>query len=202
MKKLYENIEDIYIKGSPTVLSEMITSMDMTLQELASETEKISDVVMRYSQSNRGRQYEKVVATLSSLENTLYEASVSMNDMQHQIAAYQNKILRYEDLAESACAPNPHLVQRTRINIEAGEVKFGLAEMMEVSNALDEYSNTVYYCLNSLIDNKNGIASVWLDSQFNAFSEFIEETVSKSVEALKVFDEYILYLNEKIRELN
>lgn len=202
MKKLYENIEDIYIKGSPTILSEMITSMDIILQEIAAGTERISDIVMKYSQSNSGRQYEKVVATLSSLENTLYEASLSMNDMQRQIAAYQNKILRYEDLSETACVPNPHLVQRTHINVESGEVQFGLADMMDVSNALDEYSDAVYYRLQSLVDNKNGIASIWLDSQYTDFAQFIDEIVSKSVESLKVFDEYILYLNEKIRELS
>ena len=73
---------------------------------------------------------------------------------------------------------------------------------MDVSNALDEYSDAVYYRLQSLVDNKNGIASIWLDSQYTDFAQFIDEIVSKSVESLKVFDEYILYLNEKIRELS
>ena len=202
MKKLYENIEDIYIKGSATVLSEMITSMDITLQEIAAGTERISDIVMKYSQSNSGRQYEKVVATLSSLENTLYEASISMNEMQHQIVDYQNKILRYEGSAESAHNPNPHLVQRTHINVESGKVQFRLADMIDVSNALDEYYNAVLSRLQNLLDSKNNIASIWLDSQYNDFAEFIEEIVSKSVEALRIFDEYILYLNERIRELS
>ena len=202
MKKIYENIEDIYIKGSPTELSEIITSMDITLQNIAEATEQIADVLIKYSQSNSGKQYEKTVQALSTLENTLYDASLDMNEMQHQIAKYQNKVLRYEGLSESACVPNPHMVHRIQINVDGNSIQFGLADMLNVSKALEQYSDFVYYRLRDLIESKNSIASIWLDSQYTIFSSFIDEICMKTVEALKIFNEYVIYLNEKIKELN
>ena len=46
MKKLYMNIEDIFIKGNPLQLTEVITTMDEALQNVCQSTEDITNLVI------------------------------------------------------------------------------------------------------------------------------------------------------------
>ena len=107
MRKLYENIEDIYIKGSPAELTTIITAMDISLQNISEGTEQLAAKLIKYSESNKGTQYEKVISTLIALRDVLYQASVDLNGMQNEVVEYQNKIFRYEDMMELARLPIP-----------------------------------------------------------------------------------------------
>lgn len=202
MRKLYENIEDIYIKGSPAELTTIITAMDISLQNISEGTEQLAAKLIKYSESNKGTQYEKVISTLIALRDVLYQASVDLNGMQNEVVEYQNKIFRYEDMMELAAAPNPHMVQRINIHVEVSAVQFNLAEMMEVSAELRNYSEAIFYHARNLLDHKEQAAAIWLDSQYTIFARFIDEVCAEIVDALKLFDEYILVLEEKIKELN
>ena len=202
MRKLYENIEDIYIKGSPAELTSIITAMDISLQNISDETEQLTAKLIKYSDSNKDSQFERVVTRLLALRDVLYQASVDLNEMQNEIVAYQNKIFRYEDMAELASAPNPHMVQRININVDVSLTKINLAEMISVSTELQNYSNAIYDYTNNLIDSKEQAATIWLDSQYNIFAQYVDEVCSEIVSALQVFDEYILVLEDKIKELS
>ena len=202
MKKLYMNIADVYIKGNPLQLAEVITAMDESLQNVCQATEDITNLVIRYSASNKGSQYEKMTSTLIKLRDEMYEASLQLNEMQNQIVEYQNKVLRYEGLSESASVPNKHTVNRAGINVDISEVQFQLSEMMEVSNELTSYSESVYHNMQNIVRGKNDIAAIWQDSQYNDFAEFIDELSRDSLAALKVFGEYKEYLDKKIKELS
>ena len=48
MRKLYENIEDIHIKGSPAELTEIITAMDISLQKISEGTEQLTLKLIKY----------------------------------------------------------------------------------------------------------------------------------------------------------
>ncbi len=202
MKKLYMNIEDIFIKGNPLQLTEVITTMDEALQNVCQATEDITNLVIRYSTSNKGHQFEKMCSTLIAFRDEMYEASLQLNEMQNQIVEYQNKVLRYEGLSESASVPNKHTVNRGSINVDSTEVQFLLPEMMEVFNGLNNYSEAVYHNMRSIVRGKNDIATIWQDSQYNDFAEFIDGLSMDSLEALKVFGEYVAYLDEKIKEMS
>ena len=78
MRKLYENIDDIYIKGSPADLTSIITAMDISLQNISEGTEQLTAKLIKYSDSNKGSQFQKVVTRLLTLRDTLYEASVDL----------------------------------------------------------------------------------------------------------------------------
>lgn len=202
MRKLYENIEDIYIKGSPAELTSIITAMDISLQNISEETEQLAAKLVKYSDSNKGTQYERIIARLLALRDVLYQASVDLNGMQNEIVAYQNKIFRYEDMPELASAPNPHMVQRINIRVDVSMVQFNLAEMMSVSAELQNYSKAIIYHTQNLLDNKEQAATIWLDSQYTIFAQFIDDVCKEIISALKIFDEYVLVLEEKIKELN
>lgn len=202
MKKLYMNIEDIYIKGNPMQLTEVITSMDEALQAVCQSTEDITGLVIRHSASNKGHQYEKMTATLIKLRDEMYEASLQINEMQNQIVEYQNKVLRYEDLSACASVPNKHIVSRASITTDNTEVQFKLPEMMEVFNGLNNYCESVYHNMQNMVRGKNDIASIWQDTQYKDFAEFIDELSMETLAALKVFGEYLAYLDEKIKELS
>lgn len=202
MRKLYENIEDIYIKGSPAELTSIITAMDISLQNISEGTEQLAAKLVKYSDSNKGTQYERIIAKLLVLRDVLYQASVDLNGMQNEIVAYQNKIFRYEDMPELASAPNPHMVQRINIRVEVSQVQFNLAEMMSVSAELRNYSEAIIYHTQNLLDSKEQVATIWLDSQYTIFAQFIDDVCKEIIDALKSFDEYVLVLEEKIKELS
>ena len=202
MKKLYMNIEDIHIEGNPLQLTEVITTMDESLQDICQSTEDITNLVIRYSASNMGSQYEKMSAELIKIRDEMYESSLQLNEMQNQIVEYQNKVLRYEDLSESASVPNKYTVTRISINVNSNEVQFHLPEMLEVSAGLNDYSESLYHNMQNIVRGKNDIAVIWKDTQYNDFAEFIDNLSMDSLAALKVFGEYIAYLDEKIKELS
>ena len=202
MRKLLENNEDIYIKGSPAELTSIITAMDISLQNISEGTEQLAAKLVKYSDSNKGTQYERIIAKLLVLRDVLYQASVDLNGMQNEIVAYQNKIFRYEDMPELASAPNPHMVQRINIRVEVSQVQFNLAEMMSVSAELRNYSKAIIYHTKNLLDSKEQVATIWLDSQYTIFAQFIDDVCKEIIDALKSFDEYVLVLEEKIKELS
>ena len=52
MKKLYQNIQDIHIKGGIDQLSEGVSAMDKTLQNITDYTDKLTNYLIKYSSSN------------------------------------------------------------------------------------------------------------------------------------------------------
>lgn len=201
MKKLYENIEDIYIKGSPAELTDMITQMDSILQNISAATERLAGLLIKYSVSNKGRQYEKVVETVTVLSDVLYNSSLAMNEMQNEIAAYQNKIFRYEDMCEIAAVPNQHMVQRVNINIASTNTQYERTEMTILAEELQNYHNEVLHQADDLVFFKDQIGNIWLDTQYSIFADFVDNLNLQIIEALKVFDDYIVILKQKIKEL-
>lgn len=203
MKKLYENIENINIKGGVPQLTEMVTVIDVSLQNMAANTEQLTMQLNRYSTSNKGFQYERVVNTTLKLRDELYEASMELNEIQNQIVAYQNKIYRYEEMNDSVSKPYPYLVNRNQnVNVETAVVQFNRAEMMNLAALLNNYGEKVLYQLRTISQKKNSIAMVWCDSQYDDFAEFIDGVIKSVLAALKEYQNYVIYLNEKIKELN
>lgn len=203
MKKLYENIEDINIKGGVSQLSEMVTAMDISLQNMAENTEQLTMQLVRYSASNKGTQYERVVNTTMKLRDELYQASMDLNEMQNQIVVYQNKIYRYEEMSESAMKPYPYLVNRNQnVNVETAVVQFNRTEMLNLAALLNNYGEKVIHQLRTISQKKNSIAMVWCDSQYDNFAEFIDVVTKSVLEALKEYKDYVIYLEGKIKELS
>lgn len=202
MKRLYENIEDINIKGGVEQLSEMVRVMDISLQNIADNTDRLVGYLIKYSASNKGSQYEKVVNISAHLRDEMFEASIELNDMQNQIVEYQNKIYRYEDMAESAQRPNPYLVTKRQINIDTSIVQFNRSDMLEVAAVLRNYSEIVFHHIKTINEKKNSLAVVWRDTQYDDFADFIGEVTKNVVDAIKQFEDYVIYLEEKIKELS
>lgn len=202
MKRLYENIEDIHIEGGVEQLSEVVTVMDVSLQNIADSTDKLVGYLVKYSASNKGAQYEKVVMASMYLRDEMFDASIELNDMQNQIVEYQNKVYRYEGMTRSAQRPNPYLVTKRQISTDTTSVQFNRPDMMNVAAALRNYSEQVYSHIKRINEKKNSIAAVWHDSQYKDFADFIDGITKKVIDAIKMFEEYVIYLEEKIKELN
>ena len=202
MKRLYENIEDINIRGGIDQLSEVVRTIDKSLQNIANNTDQLVEYLAKYSNSNKGAQYENVIRTSMYLRDELFDAALELNDMQKQIVAYQNKIYRYEDMAESAQQPNPYLITKRQISVENSITHFNQSDMMEVVEILKNYSERVSHHIKMIEENKNSIAAVWRDTQYDDFAEFIDEVTGKINDAIKLFEEYVNYLEEKIKELS
>ncbi len=203
MKKLYERIENIDIKGDISQLTDMVTTIDIALQHVTEQTHLLTTNLIRYSATNKGTQYEKVVAHTIRLRDELSEAYLELNDIQNQIVAYQNKLYRYEERNEFAAKPHPYLVNANQgINVETTAVQYEISEMRQIVALLNNYSQTVFFQMRTIIQKKNEIGMVWRDSQYRDFSDFIDMITIAIKDALKEYQEYARYLNEKIEELS
>lgn len=201
MRRLFDHIEDIHIKGNPTVLTEAVTAMDASLQNIAAWTEQLAGFLLKYSSTNKGIQYAKAVDTVVKLSAVLYDASVEVNEMQNEVVRYQNKVFRYEDLSETGSVYNKFLVQKVTVSADETAVHFGRTEMTALSNTLKSYIDIVLHYAHELYNKKEQLAAVWMDSQYQTFSAFIDEICKMIEQALKVLDEYRMHLDEKLREL-
>ena len=201
MKKLYENIEDININGEISDLTDVVKAIDNSLQNIANMTEQLTDTLEKYSDVVKGVQFKKTVDNACELREMLYITSLEFNEMQNQVVEYQNKIYRFEDMTDYCQRPNPYEVNRRVIEVEDRVVQLKRSDLERVVAYLNKYNDEVYFQIKNILANKNDIASVWRDSQYQDFSEYIDGIAGKVVDSLKVFDDSVNYLNEKIKEL-
>ncbi len=202
MKKLYQNIQDIHIKGEIDQLSDGVSAMDKTLQNITDYTDKLTNYLIKYSSSNKGLQYQKVVHTSTRLRDSLFAKSLELNDMQNQIVMYQNKVYRYEDINRAASKPNPYLINKKSINVDTSIVQFTREDMINLASNMKNYCERVRFHIKNLVEKKNSMASFWKDTQYRDFSSFIDEISKDVTDAIKVYSDYIIVLEEKIKGLN
>ena len=202
MKKLYERIEDINIKGGLEPLSEVLTVMDSALQNIAAYTDKLVKHLVKFNATNMGKRYENVVSNSLRLRDDLFDASYQLNDMQNQIVAYQNKIYRYEGMAELAEKPNPYLVTKADVTVTNSGIQFNKTDMIELVTLLRSYSEGVYNQLRTIKEKKEEIAEVWQDSQYKDFAEFVDRVIRKVFGTIKIFEDFVLELEARIKGLD
>ena len=74
--------------------------------------------------------------------------------------------------------------------------------MLDVAAALRNYSEVVFHHIKTINEKKNTLGAVWRDTQYNDFADFIDEVTKNVVDAIKLFEDYVIYLEEKIKELS
>lgn len=202
MKKLYENIEDIYIEGNPENLTELITDIDNDMQAITNDTEQLTYNLIKYSEVIKGVQFKNTLDTVLVLSDTLNEASRELNRMQNEIVEYQNRIFRFEEMNSFASVPNKYIVERVMISADSLVRKYEVSELISLVQNLNDYSLNVSNFVRKILDAKDNVSAIWKDSQFSLFSDFIDDICVEITNALKKFDAYASYLDEKIKELN
>lgn len=202
MKKLYENIEDIYIEGNPENLTELITDIDNDMQAITNDTEQLTYNLIKYSEVIKGVQFKNTLDTVLVLSDTLSEASRELNRMQNEIVEYQNRIFRFEEMNSFASVPNKYIVERVMISADSLVRKYEVSELISLVQNLNDYSLNVSNFVRKILDAKDNVSAIWKDSQFSLFSDFIDDICVEITNALKKFDAYASYLDEKIKELN
>ena len=202
MKKLYENIEDIYIEGNPENLTELITDIDNDMQAITNDTEQLTYNLIKYSEVIKGIQFKNTLDTVLVLSDTLSEASHELNRMQNEIVEYQNRIFRFEEMNSFASVPNKYIVERVMISADSLVRKYEVSELISLVQNLNDYSLNVSNFVRKILDAKDNVSAIWRDSQFSLFSDFIDDICVEITNALKKFDAYAVYLDEKIKELN
>lgn len=202
MKKLYENIEDIYIEGNPENLTELITDIDNDMQAITNDTEQLTYNLIKYSEVIKGVQFKNTLDTVLVLSDTLSEASRELNRMQNEIVEYQNRIFRFEEMNSFALVPNKYIVERVMISADSLVRKYEVSELISLVQNLNDYSLNVSNFVRKILDAKDNVSAIWKDSQFSLFSDFIDDICVEITNALKKFDAYASCLDEKIKELN
>ena len=202
MKKLYENIEDIYIEGNPEKLTELITDIDNDMQAITNDTEQLTYNLIKYSEVIKGVQFKNTLDTVLVLCDTLSEASCELNRMQNEIVEYQNRIFRFEEMNSFASVPNKYIVERVMISADSLARKYEVSELISLVQNLNDYSLNVSNFVRKILDAKDNVSAIWRDSQFTLFSDFIDYICVEITNALKKFEAYAVYLDEKIKELN
>ena len=185
MKKLYENIEDIYIEGNPENLTELITDIDNDMQAITNDTEQLTYNLIKYSEVIKGVQFKNTLGTVLVLSDTLSEASRELNRMQNEIVEYQNRIFRFEEMNSFASVPNKYIVERVMISADSLVRKYEVSELISLVQNLNDYSLNVSNFVRKILDAKDNVSAIWKDSQFSLFSDFIDDICF-------VEDEYVI----------
>lgn len=201
MRKLFQNITNIKIRGNAGELTEIVRKMDERMQALANETEHVKEVVVKYTDNNKGEQYAKAIAAVSELSKHLYESSETLNDMQRQIVTLQNKTFAYEEQRMHAQQPKRHEVRKITVNTETKVIEFRREDMILVQKQIANYVNNVVETLKRLRDDKNRIGQIWMDDQYRIFDRFIEDVIKTTTQHGRVLDEYAKHLKKQIEIL-
>lgn len=201
MRKLYQHINHINIRGKATELTKIVQSMDERMQTLANDTQHVEAVVRKYTDNNKGDQYTKAVQAVSELSKHLYESSETMNDMQRQIVDYQNKIFHYEEQHMHAQQPKRHEVRKINVETITHVIEFRREEMLMVYKEIMTYVKNSAEALKRLRDDKNNIGQIWLDEQYKIFDQFIEGVVKTTIKHGKVLEDYAKHLKQLIGAL-
>ncbi len=201
MKKLYENIEEVSIKGRPEELTQVVDSIDITMQEFANETENVKVIMYKYSGTNQGIQYKNACDAITDLSNQIYDASEELNELQRQVVEFQNKCYRYEGLGYLCTSPRSHNINRIRVLANTSSIDFKKPEMIIVRDALERYSCSARDVYKKLQSDRDYIGTIWEDRQFRDFSSFIDEVCIIIENGCKNLDEYKDYLHARIKEI-
>ena len=201
MANMRFNIEKIYIKGDIGNLSTIITDMDKRMQELASNTERVKSLLVKLSAFEMGDQYSKATKAAEALSIALFSASEDMNIAQNEIARYENKLYRYEDLNRSAQPVRKHSVQKVNIHVDQSQHRAAQEEIKLVHKELKSYCESTLFTLKYLQQNKANIGTIWVDPQYKVFSAFIDEVVNVTFKHVRILAEYTNHLNVRIKEL-
>ena len=202
MKKLHLNITNIHIKAKdPGVLSTLIADIDKQLQTLVASTDSAKSLITKYSGSNNGDQYENACRSLQALSQHIKECTLTINDLEMQVVAFQNKVYRFEGSNKSAPPPKKYIINETRVNTNHATVQYGMAEMKAVSTGLAQYCERARTVIKGILMARNRIATVWLDPQFKDFSAVVDSVRVAAEKHIKELDSYVTYLNTRIKEI-
>ncbi len=204
MKKLFININDVRIRGKEgaVLLGNAVTSMDKTMEAITNDTQQLTRLLRSHFGTNKGDQFQKMVNACIEFSKRLVAAAQDMNNFQHQIAALQAKIFRYEEQRRDPIKARVGKIEQFRFDASTNETYFTFETMTAVQRALVDYSEKTNGNLKKLVSEKNAMHDYWFDTQYKNFSEFIEEIKNEAIKHMKIFLTYAEYLKKKIAELH
>lgn len=200
MGVLFNNIEDVNIKGGPFELSDIVSRMDRCMQDMADRTNQLANVFNRLSGTLKGKQFESAAENVSLLSKFLQKQVENMNIMQRDVTDYQNRLARFEGISEEASC-NEINITPVQTSAETTSLKFTEEQWRQIYRGLCCYSSGIVESIAKLQHDKNEAGEIWRDSQYNKFSDFIDETVSEISNGIKLFEEYTQYLKEDLAGL-
>ena len=200
MAKLITNLEKVRVKGGIDKLNEPIYSMDKAIEKMYNDSVELAEIIKNHFEGNKGNQYVVIVTNAKDLAKALEDASISINNMQHQIIQFQEATNCFNDertsvgsvRKRSTITINPNVVSQFRF--------FTTDTIKLVQRKLVEFSSKTKETLKRLISEKDALKSIWCDPQYDHFSKFIDEMSQEINKHLRVFDNYADYLQKKITE--
>lgn len=203
MKRIRLYVEDIRLKGrDPNVLSDLVFAISKQLQAMCENTDGIRNFLLKYSAISDGEQLNRAIEATSALSNHLNEAIENIYDTQEQVVDYQNKIFKFEDIKQTAPPPRRPSFVEIRISTDRSQINYTVNDLKKLADKIAEYCDSIYGCLKNIESERDKIASVWLDSQYNDFSASIDDVISSINPHLSVLEDYIVYLDNKISEIS
>lgn len=202
MKKLYQNIENVHILGGVDQLTDLVQTMDVSLQNIADSTDRLTEYLLKFNSSNSGKRFDAIVNTTVRLRDGLFDDALALNDMQNQLVQYQNKIFRYEGIANSVSRPNPFLAQKRPISTETSQMQFHRGDMLQLIASLKNYSSSVLHHLKIISEKRYSAGQIWRDTQYRDFSSFVDDVIRNVQNVLKEYDVFIRETEEKIKEMD
>lgn len=195
------SIERIEIFGDLHELADLVIQLDRALQEIAWKAFEMTNNLMKYNQSEAGKRFTDIVEVSQATKEVLNEAAESINEKQYEIVEYHNKICVFEQRNDLAKEPNRYIKPTITISPDAGKIRIELLEMKEISAYMLEYIDDNCQIIRAILQMKDEIATIWRDPQYDQFAESVDEICLNMQEALRLYDDYRIELDEDIKRL-
>lgn len=200
MENFFQNINDVHINGRPNELYEIVSKMDLRLQRIAENTNRIGTTLLKLAGSNSGKAFQKAAVNVFNFSKFLSSKSAELNNMQRNIVNYINALARFEQSNEYVSF-NVFQVESVKVEANDGTLQFTKNDFLTLKKSIEEYCVNTTLENRSLNDDKNNIGSLWQDSQYKFFCDFIDGIVTEITNKVKSMEDYVRELDEIIKNL-
>lgn len=200
MENFFQNINDVHINGRPNELYEIVSKMDLRLQRIAENTNRIGTTLLKLAGSNSGKAFQKAAVNVFNFSKFLSSKSAELNNMQRNIVNYINALARFEQSNEYVSF-NVFQVESVKVEANDGTLQFTKNDFLTLKKSIEEYCVNTTLENRSLNDDKNNIGSFWQDSQYKFFCDFIDGIVTEITNKVKSMEDYVRELDEIIKNL-
>lgn len=200
MRMLFNSIEDIRINGNPSELCDVISDLDKCVQDMTNHTNEIFNIMIVMSGTLKSQQFEKAAGEIRNLSIFLCEKADALNEMQRDVADYHNRISRFEGYNQEA-SYNQFDIRPVNVDVETKSVQLTGEQWFQIYSAMCEYCNAISESVNHLISRKNDVGTIWQDTQYYRFSDFIDSIATETNEKVKVLEDYIQNLKAELSQL-
>lgn len=198
--EVYTGIEVVDVQRL-VELNQPIDEISSLMHQVEGEVAGITNVLAKFSATNRDQQYYKVVASTRTMCDELNQGAEELYKCQMAISNYIEKLGKYEevpvDISEFSLSEFPF----PNIDVDPSTTIFVKQEMMYVYNEIGAFCSYIDSKIEQ-IQNVPDAAGGWRDAQKQELQRYIDELVNTLTTGCQSLVDYQNHLGTLIQGLD